>query len=245
MATMGNWNGHTFVVSPSLIRGYTDLSIEGGCETTTKNSDKQKYEERKYGESPTVSFTIGLNAQLGVTDVYGEAMEFVKEATEGACAYFYLGATKLIPAKLILTKATVTEIVNMPGRGDQWISCDVSLTLKQGAKTDGSNGVSSGSGAGGSAKASVKTSGAKTSVKEISPTEMLNNVKNFISNAKTASSEKTTGGLQYLDTMASKAAQSTKTTATKVNATTNRKCDITKDKITLVGKSPAIAVSVR
>ena len=74
---------------------------------------------------------------------------------------------------------------------------------------------------------------------------MLNNVKNFISNAKTASSEKTTGGLQYLDTMASKAAQSTKTTATKVNATTNRKCDITKDKITLVGKSPAIAVSVR
>lgn len=235
---MGNWNGHTFVVSPSLIRGYTDLSIEGGCETTTKNSDKQKYEERKYGESPTVSLTIGLNAQLGVTDVYGEAMEFVKEATEGACAYFYLGATKLIPAKLILTKASVTEIVNMPGRGDQWISCDVKLTLKQGAKTDGSNGVSAGSGAGGSAKASVKTTTAKSgNIMERfaeGVSEKLNAVKSVIDQAKIGSMpliSKTTGNSQYLDIMATKAARSTKTTATKIGATTGRASTGSADKI--------------
>ena len=137
MAQMANWNGHTFTVSPNLIRGFTDLSIKGGCETTDKNSEKQKYVERKYGEIPEIGMTVGLNALTGVTDVFSEAMAFVKEAMEGACAYFYLGTSKLLPAKMMLIQAEVVEVVNLPGKGDKWISCNVKLKFKQGSKNDG------------------------------------------------------------------------------------------------------------
>ena len=109
MAVMANWNGHTFEISPNLIRGYTDMTIKGSCETTTKNSEKQKYVEHKYGEIPEIKMTVGLNAMTGVTDVFGEAMQFVKEATEGACNYFYIGTSKLIPAKMMLTEAEGNE----------------------------------------------------------------------------------------------------------------------------------------
>lgn len=28
---MGRWNGHKFIVSPTLIRSFNDLQIEGSC----------------------------------------------------------------------------------------------------------------------------------------------------------------------------------------------------------------------
>ena len=240
MATIANWNGHTFEISPSLIRGFTDLSIEGGCETTTKNSSKQKYEERKYGESPTISMTAHLNAQLGVTDVRAEAMEFVQEATEGACAYFYLGTAKLFPAKLILTKASISQIVHIPLSGDTWISCDVQLTFKQGTKNDGSSGSSSSSGGSGSKKKSVKKStsipaatpvagpnnkkglGALAYGKNESYTAMINKSKAAIQSGKSASTSTSSGGLAYQANRLGVTTTKTSSSAKKTSATTGR-----------------------
>ncbi|MBQ9252239.1 MAG: hypothetical protein IJ188_06365 [Clostridia bacterium] len=137
MSTIANWYGHTFEVSPQLIRSFSGLSIKSGCETTEKNSANQKYQERKYGNSPEVEFTIHLSALTGVTDVYAEAMQYIQEATDGACSYFYIGDQKLIQAQLILVSAEVSEIVTMPGNGGKWISADVKVKFQQGTLTDG------------------------------------------------------------------------------------------------------------
>lgn len=222
MATIANWNGHTFEISPSLIRGFTDLSIEGGCETTTKNSSKQKYEERKYGESPTISMKVQLNAQLGVTDVRAEAMEFVHEATEGACAYFYLGTAKLFPAKLILTKASISQIVHLPLSGDTWISCDVQLTFKQGTKNDSSSGSSTSTSGGSSSKKTSK----KTTKTTASPTPLIGpptkGLNALIAQAKSASKSTTNAGLAYQANRLGVSTTKTSSSAKKTSATTGR-----------------------
>lgn len=244
MAQIASWNGHTFVVSPALIRGISDLKIKGSCETTDKNSEKQKYVEHKYGEIPEISMTVGLNALAGVTDVYGEAMGFVREATDGECAYFYLGTSKLLPAKMMLISAEVGKIVTMPGQGNQWISCDVSLKFKQGSKNDGS-GNDSGDVSGN--KASVKGTSIKdqlTSLKEKGVKADLNKVKALMEGAKAFSKDSkgySSAGLQaqidLINAGVKKTTTSTKSSA-KVSATTGRSCEITLKKITLVPTSP-------
>lgn len=258
MATIANWNGHTFEISPNLIRGFTDFTIKGSCETTTKNSNKQKYEEHKYGESPQIGMTIGLNAMTGVTDVFSEALEFVQEATDGACAYFYMGTKKLIPAKLILVSAEVTEVVHMPGEGCKWISCDVKVSFKQGTKDDGKSGSGSGDGSNGSKKTSVKTTsavaknaakgavaGALSAVKGLVE-KGINGLKSLISNAKSASTNKTTGGLTLANSiLQNKATTTTSSSSTKKGATTSRNCEITTKKITRVPTTPKITMDLR
>lgn len=257
MATIANWNGHTFEISPNLIRGFTDFTIKGSCETTTKNSNKQKYEEHKYGESPQIGMTIGLNAMTGVTDVFSEALEFVQEATDGACAYFYMGEKKLIPAKLILVSAEVTEVVHMPGEGCKWISCDVKVSFKQGTKDDGKSGSGSGDGSNGSKKTSVKTTsavaktaanglvaGALSAVKGLVE-KGINGLKSLISNAKSASTGKTTGGLTLANSiLQNKATATTSSSSTKKGATTSRNCEITTKKITRVPTTPKITMDL-
>lgn len=245
MATIANWNGHTFEISPNLIRGFTDFTIKGSCETTTKNSNKQKYEEHKYGESPQIGMTIGLNAMTGVTDVFSEALEFVQEATDGACAYFYMGTKKLIPAKLILVSAEVTEVVHMPGEGCKWISCDVKVSFKQGTKNDGG-------GSNGSNKTSVKSTsaiellaGALNAAKGLVE-KGLNGLKTLLSSAKAASTNKT-AGLQIQQDRVANARETTTSSnsAQKTSATTSRNCEITTKKITRVPTTPKITMDLR
>lgn len=251
MATIANWNGHTFEVSPKLIRSFTDLSIKGSCETTDKNSDKQKYVERKYGDIPQISMTIELNAQTGVTDVYGEAQEFVKEATDGAAAYFYMGSSKLIPAKMMLTEAEVTEIVIMPGQGDKWISCRVKVKFKQGSVSDGSSGGSSGDKTGKeSDKATVKTyklkdlmAGTAKLTEDIKAnvTAGLNKLKDQLSQAKAASQSKNMGGIEFQNSIDPRKTAEKYLSSIKTNPTTGRNinCEITLNKITRIpSKTP-------
>jgi len=137
---IGKWGGHVFTVSPSLVRGFTDLKIKGGCETNEKNRSKQKYYVRKYGNAREVSMTIGLNAYLGISDVQNEAMAFVDEATAGKCDYFYLGERKLFSSTMRLVSAEVAEIAHFPGKGNVWISCKINVTFKQGGGNEGGSG---------------------------------------------------------------------------------------------------------
>lgn len=226
MATMANWNGHTFEVGSKLIRAFDELKIKGACETTDKNSDKQKYVERKYGEIPEVSMTVHLNALTGVSNVYAEAMQFVQEATDGATAYFYLGGSKLIPAEMMLVEAQVNEVVQAPARGDTWISCDVALKFKQGTKGDGASGGGGGSGGGSGGKGWL--SGIVNNIKQ-DPEEAAKKVKNYISKAKTESKTETvkvpslkdvTGGL--ISGTKVKDTDTQKDTSVKITATTGK-----------------------
>ncbi|MBQ8088473.1 MAG: hypothetical protein IJ234_08645 [Clostridia bacterium] len=136
MAVIGRWNGHTFEVSPSLVRSFTDLTVKGSCETKTKNSKKQKYVVRKYGEIAEISMTLGLNALLGVNDVRSEAMQMISDSIEGAQDYFYVGDGKLLPCEVMLISASVEQIEVMPGDGGTWIRCDVKCSFKQASKND-------------------------------------------------------------------------------------------------------------
>lgn len=159
MATIAKWGGHKFVVSAKRICSFSDLTIKGACDTETKVSGRQANVARKNGSAPEISFTIGMNAQLGVKDVYSEAIAFVDEATQGKSDYFYMGAKKPFSQKMMLTSAQVTDIEVLPGHGDKWISCKIAVTMKQGSgdapvSTGGSGGSGGGHGSAGRQRAS-------------------------------------------------------------------------------------------
>lgn len=164
MAEIASWNGHSFTVSPKLIRGFTGLTIKGSSETEDKTSDGQKYVSRKNSNPSEITLTAELNALTGC-DVKNEALKFVDEARSGAKNYFYMGGKKLITCQLMLTEASVSETTIAPD--GTWISCKVKLTMKQCAKYDGtgssSSSSSSSSGSSSSSSGSKKTSTKKTS----------------------------------------------------------------------------------
>lgn len=155
MAEIGKWNRHTFIVSPTLIRSFNGLTLKGSSETGEKTSGSQKYVTRKSGAPLEVSLTVQLNAATGC-DVRNEAKQFIADARSGAKDYFYIGGTKLLACKLMLTEASVTETEIAPG--GKWVSCSVKLTMKQASKSSGSSGgkPASGKKSGGSKKVSVR-----------------------------------------------------------------------------------------
>lgn len=130
----GSWNGHVFTVSPSLIRGFTGLTIKGASETTAKTSGNQQYLARKAGKPVEVSLTVELNAHTG-SNVRTEAILFVSQARSGAKAYFYVGANKLMACKLMLVEASVEETQIAPN--GKWTSARVKLSMRQCSKNDG------------------------------------------------------------------------------------------------------------
>ena len=164
MAEIASWNGHSFTVSPKLIRGFTGLTSKGSSETEDKTSDGPKYVSRKNSNPSEITLTAELNALTGC-DVKNEALKFVDEARSGAKNYFYMGGKKLITCQLMLTEASVSETTIAPN--GTWISCKVKLTMKQCAKYDGtgssSSSSSSSSGSSSSSSGSKKTSTKKTS----------------------------------------------------------------------------------
>ena len=256
MPQIGSWNKHTFEMSENLIRGFTDMTIEGACEVTEKNTKQQKYVERKYGEIPVITLTVGLNALVGVTDVMGESMAFVAEATAGEMDYFYLGSKKLLPCKVRLTKAEVVEITHMPGKGDVWISSKVKLTLKQGAESDqgGGGSGSSGSGTGGSQKPSVKNpaptvdvAGAIVDGIKSMITTGINAAKSLVEKAKAASAQAKNNQIDAITsaapTLTNRVTQINSDSAQKVSATTGRASDNAAKKITsLPSKNQFVAI---
>lgn len=164
---IARWNNHKFKVEKSAIHGFIGLQIKGATEIEDKVGSEQKFVSRKNSKPTEISLTAILNAALGC-DVQKEAMQFVAEAYAGSKDWFYIGKSKLATYKLMLTDATVKEIVISPkGR---WISAQVALTLKQCTQKNGStegvveksgsddHGDSSGGGGGGGGGGSKKRS---------------------------------------------------------------------------------------
>lgn len=151
MAIIGSWNGFDFEVSPSVVRGFTGLTIKGSSETEDKVSDKQKYVQRVNSAVTEIALTVYLNAYLGC-NVRDEALRFVETAMAGESNYFYVAGSKLVNCKLMLVAAEVKETELAPGGA--WLSCAVGLTFKQ---ADKYAGLTSGSGdPGTSSKSTLK-----------------------------------------------------------------------------------------
>lgn len=164
MAEIGSWHGHKFVVSPTLIRGFTGLSVTGESNIENKETGGQEYATRKSGKPIEINLTVELNRSTGC-DVRGEALAFVSRARDGAKDYFYVGGSKLTACQLMLVKASVTETTFSPNA--TMTSAKVALTMRQCSKNDGSAASGGGSSGGGS---SGGGSGKKTSVKKSTKT---------------------------------------------------------------------------
>jgi hypothetical protein len=128
MSTIGKWKKHKFVVSSKKIMSFDNLQIKGGSTIEEKKKNKKPTVKRKSAKPLEISLTVGLNAYVG-PNVRKEALVFVKEATNGAKGYFYVGKKKLMTCKLMLTDASVKNIV-LSKKGS-WVQAEVSLTLKQ------------------------------------------------------------------------------------------------------------------
>lgn len=165
MGLMGSWSGFNFEVSPYVVRGFNGLTIKSGSETEDKVSDKYKYVERKNSTVTEIGLSVDLNAYMGC-NVREESASFLTAATEGESAYFYVGGKKLIPNKLMLTAAEVSEIQIAPD--GTWVSSTIKLTFKMCEKIGGGSGGSGGSGSSGSS--SKKTGKESTKQEQVTTT---------------------------------------------------------------------------
>lgn len=223
---IGKWNGHKFIVSSKLIRGFTGLQIKGSSKLKSAKDSGPGKVARESGNPTEISMTIKLNAFVGI-DVRKEAMAFVGEARAGKKGYFYIGKKKLVSCKLMLTEATVKEVeINIGGK---WTSADVSVTMKQcnkGGKADSSSSSkgsgrsgSSGGGSGGSGGGGGYSGSNKVSVRS-SPAKISESGVDAVSGAApTATKVKTaTGAISRIAGNAKKVTTVTKTAGTTVKA---------------------------
>ena len=130
---IGRWREHTFEVSGSLVRSFTDLVVSGTSNTEEKTYGSTGYSAYKNGTAAGVTMTVQLNAYLGC-DVRTEAIRFVREAQEGASGYLYIRGQKLLDCLLMLTSASAQEIEISPA--GEWVKCEVKLAFKQTSDTD-------------------------------------------------------------------------------------------------------------
>lgn len=152
------WGGHggiSFFVSPGEIRAFKDLTIAVSAETEDKTNGGEKYTSKKNSGGYKITLTAILNAALGV-DVQGMALAITESARLGEQGYFYINGAKLFPSSFMSTDASIGS-VTMTGDG-KWTYAEVSWTLKQCGKYDGSiSGGTSGGGSSGSGGKVVRT----------------------------------------------------------------------------------------
>lgn len=148
--TIGKWNGHKFEVSKNKILSIKDLQVKSSIETEEKLDDRTKYAAVKNSKPTEVSFTILLHRSLNV-DVRAEAKAWLKEANNGSgtADYLYIGKSKLVEYSLMLTEASLSDVVI--DTNNRWISALLKVSFKQCNPADllGTPGSSSGSGGGG------------------------------------------------------------------------------------------------
>lgn len=239
MAEIALWNNHSFVVSPSLIRGFSDLTIKAGSSTNDKTSSSQTYVTRKNGNAYELSMTVGLSELTGC-DVRNEAMTLLEEARTGKSDYFYIAGVKIVTCMLMLTSADVEE-VEMNASGT-WISCKVKLTFKQSSKMDStvststttkksSSSSSSKSSSSGSNSKNSKTTGSYATMNASQLTVNKSTTKqDTASNAAKAKAATKAASASSKTTTVKKASSSGKatTTAKKSTATASNKTTTTK-----------------
>lgn len=227
MAEIALWNNHSFVVSPSLIRGFSDLTIKAGSSTNDKTSSSQTYVTRKNGNAYELSMTVGLSELTGC-DVRNEAMTLLEEARTGKSDYFYIEGVKIVTCKLMLTSASVEE-VEMNASGT-WISCKVKLTFKQSSKMDSEVSTSTTTKKSSSSSSSKKSSSSSSNSKKTTTTSVMTSTSlmNMIEQGKnskysSSSTASKTTTVQKASSSGKTSTSTKKSTSTASNKTTTTK----------------------
>ena len=227
MAEIALWNNHSFVVSPSVIRGFSDLTIKAGSSTNDKTSSNQTYVTRKHGDAYELSRTVGLSEFTGC-DVRNEAMTLLEEARTGKSDYFYIAGVKIVTCKLMLTSASVDE-VEMNASGT-WISCKVKLTFKQSSAMDSAVSTST------TTKKSSSSSSSKSSSSSSNSKNTTTTGSYATMNASQLTVNKSTT-TQNTTSNAEKAKAATKAASTSSKTTTVKKATSTAKTTTAAKKS--------
>lgn len=127
MKQTGRWGTHKFKVSAKKILGFRDLKIKGTSATEEMIKDNTVYAKRKHTSPTEISMVVSLNAATNC-DVRSEALGLVEDARKANPDYFYVGGSKIVPQKLLLTSASVDEIAILPS--GKWASAQVSLSFR-------------------------------------------------------------------------------------------------------------------
>lgn len=156
------WSGNggiSFFVKPTKVQGVSEISIEASANTEDKEEDGEKLAKKKTNGSIQITMRAILNAYLGA-DVQGIANKAIEAARKGDSGYLYSYGKKLFTCAFIMTDAKASNIL-MSGTG-AWISCDLSMTLKQTSKAGGSTMATGGGGSGGGGSGGGGGGGKKT-----------------------------------------------------------------------------------
>lgn len=133
-ADIVSWNGITFFVKPTVVKGVKDISIKSSPDTEDTEGDGEQYTTRKNMGGFEITMTAVLNSMLGV-NVEDSAKAILEAARRGDDGYFYIAGKKLFTPKFMMTDANASDIIlTSDGR---WASCEVQMTLKQCTKYDG------------------------------------------------------------------------------------------------------------
>lgn len=184
--TIVKWGEFAFKLGGTSMMGIEDIEIAASCETEDKETDDEKYAEKKNAKPYEVELKAILDAKLGI-DVKKTAMKMTEAARKGQGGYLYTAGAKLMPCKFMAVSADVSEIeMNAQGK---WLSCEVELKLTQCSKYNektASSSSSGSSGGGSSSKSSSSGSYSKASVKTKTPTTTSLNAPSIISAANAA-----------------------------------------------------------
>lgn len=130
------WGDIGFYVSQSGFRGLQKLGITASTDTEDETNSGQSYVKVKNSKWYQIELTALLDARMG-EDVQRTAMLLTEAAREHKSGYFYTRSAKLLPTSFMMVSAKVEDILF--DTGGIWLSCKVTMTLKQDAKMNSTN----------------------------------------------------------------------------------------------------------
>lgn len=217
------------ILSATQMRGMRNLTITGETTAEAATSGSQEYMKRKSGKPVTVSFEVILSAFTGC-NTQSEAISLITAARDGQTEYLYVGGSKLVPCRLMLTRAEAKEFILTP-KG-KMAHCVVSLTFQQASNNDGSMPGSSSSGSSSAAKAGTSAGKAgvagavgkayKVQIPGMSTTTVI---ANSVAEAISKAAPSWTGTI-YVDGVAYNAKTKTRITSTSNTAATAAKAAV-------------------
>ncbi|MBQ8708524.1 MAG: hypothetical protein IJ523_10595 [Succinivibrionaceae bacterium] len=128
------WSDIAFYAKPTSVRGVRDINISVSSETEDSTVENEKFVKRKNANGYQVTMKAILNAFMG-EKVQATAIKLTEAARAGKTGYLYCAGAKLFPNNFMLTNASISNIQLAPN--GTWTHCEVSLTLKQCSKYDG------------------------------------------------------------------------------------------------------------
>ena len=143
IVTWSGAGGVSFFVKPNVIQGIKELTVKASVNGEDKENNGDKYTTKKTNGAVQITLKADLNGFLGV-NVKSMALKIIDAARTGETGYFYSYGKKLFSSQFMMAEAEAGDI-QINSLGD-WISCVITMTLKQSSKADGSTAAATSSG---------------------------------------------------------------------------------------------------